>query len=416
MGYHAILSPSSAARWMMCPGSVKLSEGLPDSGSKYADEGTAAHFVAADCLQNDTTPDVHFGRFVHVSEEATCWVATAGDDTYEVDLDMEVHVRAYVAAVREMAKGGVLLVEQALPISSWTGEDGATGSADAVVVTPDGELQVHDLKYGMGVPVGAKHNKQLMLYALGAVEEFSVSYDFDRVRLVIHQPRAGGMSDWVLTVAELEAFGMEVVAAANKVKMAGLTGDLNQYLNPSEKGCQWCRAKAECPALYAAVSQAVGNDFESLDTPEAVDAALPTDPVTLSEKMAVVGLVEHWCKAIRARVEGELFAAVHVPGWKLVQGKRGNRRWSDPVEAERLMKERFRLKVEEMYDLKLISPTTAEKLAKAGTVGPRQWKLVSDLITQDDGKPSVAPESDKRPALVVTPTADDFEDLGEDLV
>ena len=123
--------------------------------------------------------------------------------------------------------------------------------------------------------------------------------------------------------------------------------------------------------------------------------------------MEKIGLVEMTASAIRAEVERRLVAGVEVPGFKLVEGKRGNRAWVNPDEAELQLKT-MRLKVDEMYDLKLISPTTAEKLAKAGKLGPRQWAKLQDQIGQAQGKPSVAPESDKRPAISVAATADDF--------
>jgi hypothetical protein len=129
--------------------------------------------------------------------------------------------------------------------------------------------------------------------------------------------------------------------------------------------------------------------------------------------MDAISAIEDWCKAVRAKVEAELFAGRPVPGYKLVQGKKGNRQWTSKEEAEAMLKG-FKLKVEEMYDLKLISPTSAEKLAKAAVIGPRQWPKLSAYITQAEGSPSVAPESDKRPALVVTPVADAFEDLTQE--
>ena len=99
-----------------------------------------------------------------------------------------------------------------------------------------------------------------------------------------------------------------------------------------------------------------------------------------------------------------------MPGFKVVAGKKGNRQWANAKTAEETLKA-MRVKLEDMYDLKLISPASAEKLAKAGTIGPRQWPKLKELITQSDGKPHVAPESDPRQALVVTPVVDDFSDV-----
>lgn len=180
-------------------------------------------------------------------------------------------------------------------------------------------------------------------------------------------------------------------------------------LNPSEDACRFCKAKSTCPALVAKVQDAVGADFENLDEDE-----IKTGPVSMGENalsiaLAAVPLVEDWCKAVRAKVEADLLAGKRVPGFKLVQGKRGNRRWDNEKDAEAKLKS-MKLKVEDMYDLKLISPTTAEKLHKAGSIGPRQWPSLQSLIVQKPGPPSVAPETDKRPAWS---PADDFENLNE---
>ena len=140
-------------------------------------------------------------------------------------------------------------------------------------------------------------------------------------------------------------------------------------------------------------------------------------------------LIEDWLKAVRAEVERRLLASEEVPGYKLVRGKQGNRAWADKVAAEAALKA-MRLKVEQMYDLSLISPTSAEKLApkldgdgkpkpvKDGqeppAIGPRQWKTLQGLIVRAEGKAHVAPAADPRPALVLTPAADEFAEVTPD--
>jgi len=136
----------------------------------------------------------------------------------------------------------------------------------------------------------------------------------------------------------------------------------------------------------------------------------PPEAAWLAATLSKVDLIEDWCSAVRAEAHRRLTAGEPVPGYKLVQGKRGNRAWADPDAAEAQLKA-MRLKVEEMYDLKLITPPSAEKLAKAKVIGPRQWPKLQDLITQSEGKPHVAPDSDPRPALTVTPVVDDFTDV-----
>ena len=404
MANHARLSPSSAERWMTCPGSVALCEGIPDHGSGYADEGTAAHFLAATCLEADKHPSEFLGLRVLVDKEGGTRFDSEGQ--YEVDVDMAGYVNHYVQAVRQQASGGQeLAIEVAVPIGNFTGEEDATGTADAIVITDGGELQVHDLKYGQGVKVSADRNKQLMLYALGANGLYNMAYEYDRVRVFIHQPRVSPTaSEWSCSLEDLAVFAEEVARASAEI-FAG-----SDILEPSEDACRWCRAKTQCPELEAVVQEVTSLDFEDLDKPLAVEMNGPH----LGNQMRAVPLVEQWCKAVRAEVERELFAGNPVDGFKVVQGRRGDRAWADKVEAEKLLKDVFRLKTEEMYDLKLISPTTAEKLAKAGTIGPRQWKKVEALVTRADGKPSVAPESDPRPALVLQATTDDFDHVEEE--
>lgn len=427
-GKHAILSPSSADRWMQCPGSVALSEGLEDSGSSYADEGTAAHFLAETCLRAGTNAAEYIEEVIAVSETEGAYFPIDGEDTdcftLVVDEEFAAEVQKYVDKVREYAQGHELHVECVLPIDHLTGEKDATGTSDAVVVTSCGaEVQSHDLKFGKGKKVYAERNRQLMMYASSVRRRYDMLGTVERVRIVIHQPRLDHFPEWTCTTEELDAFEAEVASAARLVgaaiefRSSWENDPCAVYLTPGEEQCRWCRAKADCPALAKLVAETIGAAFDDLSS---VDTDMSgTPPADLSTKMQAIPLIEEWCKAVRARVESDLFSGVPVPGYKLVEGKRGNRAWSSTEAAEALLKDRFRLKVEEMYDLKLVSPTTAEKLQKAGKIGPKQWKLVQELITQSEGKPSVAPESDNRPALVIKPTADDFDDItgdGDDMI
>ena len=385
---------------MACPGSVLLEADYPDSSSVYADEGTAAHTVASWCLLDGYDASAYIGIEVAV-----------GSRVFMVDEDMAAHVQDYVKLVREYAEGASLLVEQRLPIGHLTGEEGATGTSDAVILRPR-ELVVMDLKYGMGVKVMADENPQLMMYALGAYEEFGILGDFDFVTMVIHQPRLNFVSEWCVPTAHLLAFGETVHEAADRAHVALGLDDLTRdggFLYPGEKQCRFCRAKASCPALAAEVAEVVHEAASLVDFAD----LLPVQPDGqtgdnyLSVAMSKVGLVEDWCKAIRAEVERRLFAGQAVDGYKLVEGKRGNRRWSDEAAVTAVFKS-LRLKQEQMYEQKLISPTAAERLLKST---PKRWARVQEHVTQSDGKASVAPATDRRPALVVQSVADDFRDL-----
>jgi hypothetical protein len=312
---------------------------------------------------------------------------------------MADHVDDYCRLVIDYGEHGLLLVEQRVPIGHITGEEGAGGTSDAIVVdTANRALFVIDLKFGMAVKIDAGDNPQLMLYALGALEQCDQLGEYDQVCMVIHQPRLNHVSEHWIYVGDLWAFKRRVTEAAEATRQP------DAPLVPGEKQCRFCKAKAVCPALAAEVAEVVSGSA-TLDEFVAPDTT--TGDNYLSVAMSKVELVEHWCKAVRAEVERRLLAGQSVDGYKLVEGKRGNRKWNNETEVEALFKS-FRLRQDEMYDYSLISPTKAEKLLKDT---PKRWERAQALISRAEGKPSVAPATDKRSALTVQSVADDFRDL-----
>lgn len=413
MADHArIFGASSFERLMLCPGSAVLCADAPRRSSQYSAEGTAIHAASAAVLQGESWP-------------LSGYKVSADGFDFTWDADMEACGQAYVDYVLGL-NGDFLYVEQRVAFGPVIGvddpEDGF-GTADAIV-GKGSELIVIDLKTGRGVEVDPEENPQLMLYAIGALELLDgLAGDFDTVRLVIVQPRAGGVSEYVMTVEELDLWAKSyALDAVTQVKLVVEFNSITpvepemwrgQFLNPGEKQCKFCAAKATCPALRDTVA-CVTSAAVPVSPDEFADLTPDTPTSDLAEHwlaacLGKVDLIEDWCKAVRAEAERRLLAGEEVPGFKVVQGKRGARTWIDAAEAEKLLKETFRLKVEEMYDLKLISPTSAEKLAKAKVIGPRQWPKLQGLITQNEGKPHVAPESDPRPAITVAATPDDFD-------
>ena len=408
---HAVLSPSSAHRWIACPGSVALvaTAGAPDTGSASADEGTAAHEMAERIL---------------LGADGILLIGQHAENGWRFTADMLEQVSKYVTLVRDLvaSTNGVLYVEQRVPIDHLTDELGATGTADCVIDAGD-ELIVVDLKYGRGVQVEAEDNPQMVMYASGVLRRMREADEmiglerppFKRVRMIIAQPRLGHFPEWALpmaTTADTRGFDFwesSIEAAARSC------GDKNAPLLPGEKGCRWCPAKAACPALAAQVEEVTGALFDDLTAPEKPDDL--TGAADLSRKMQLVGLVEDWCKAVRAETERRLLAGESVDGFKLVKGRQGPRKWADAAEAEAALKG-MKLGVHEMYDLSLISPTTAEKRTaeyvggdgetRKPAIGPRQWKKLEPLITRAEGGLSVAPASDKRPAVQVAAGDADF--------
>jgi len=439
---HSYWSASKFESLMLCPGKIVLEDGAPDNTNAYAAEGTAAHQVLTWALQEDRPAAAYIGRVIHLNAAGKPCEPTAAVYQFEVDQEMAEHVQVCIDYCIDLrGDDGVVFADIRVNYSTYldVAEDTAWGTADVIIARGE-ELIVVDFKYGRGVEVDAEKNPQMSLYGLGALQAYQgLVADFERVRMAISQPRVKrAPSEWDCSVEELETWGRStarsaVVTCVNAKTYATSPHDMEweeTFLRPDEKACKFCKAKATCPKLRAEVSVEV-HGVTAADPSEFADFDIktPADFSTaawVSACLTKVDLIEDWCKAVRAEAERRLLAGDKVPGFKLVQGKKGARQWRDAKEAEELLKT-MRVPIDKMYDMTVISPTSAEKLApkydkngklvapKDGApppvIGPRQWPKLKELIKQNDGKPHVAPESDSRPALVVTPVVDDFTDV-----
>lgn len=411
---HAKLSPSSAHRWLNCPASVVVSEGIEDKGSSYAAEGTAAHYLASEALLEKFHIHQKLCQTVIVDDKGECTLALPNsritginDRVYRIDTNMVNHVHNYIDFVQKLVRdtNGTLFVEQSLSLEHITGEQGAKGTSDSVILT-DNEIIIVDLKYGMGVKVEAEHNEQLMLYALAALNEYDFYAEFKQARLVIHQPRINHVSEWTISTDELKAFGEQVNRAANYIgTLDHDTLDETDYC-VSNDTCKFCKALPTCPQAQNAVFEAIANDFDDLSD----DSGDELENDRLAECYSKLDFIKNWSKAIEQLTFDKLAKGESVEGFKLVQSRAGSRKWADEEQAEAAFKS-MRVKVDLMYDKKLISPTSAEKLAKAEKIGSTQWGKLQDLIVKPTGSPTIAPSDDKRPAIVLTATAEEFDDL-----
>jgi len=388
---HAFLSPSGAPAWLICNIKPHREKGMTDKASSFAAEGTAAHDLAERCLS----------RCADASE----WIRSeikVDDLTFTVDADMASFVQVYVDYVRDLAKGGEIMAEARLSIESITGEVGATGTSDAVAIVGD-TMHVVDLKYGLGVRVSAIDNEQLMIYGAAALEQYDVLGDIATVVVHIVQPRMHHIECQAITADALRWHASEIRQVADLI-MAGPDG---LEAAPGEKQCKFCKAKATCPELRAHVLATVADDFVDLTQPVAQQIAhrpaADMDQQVLANCLGAVALVRGWCDAIEDKAHADLAAGIVVPGYKLVSGRRGHRTWASEAIAEQAMRS-MRLKADDMYSRKVISPAQAEKLLKDT---PRKLARLRDLVTQNDGKPVIASATDKRPAI--TAGADHFD-------
>jgi hypothetical protein len=418
-----LFSPSKAEGWFACAGRSVMEAAFPDKGSEYSRDGTARHAVVADCLKVGGNCSDLVGYYVDVAS-GEIMMPNVGDDVSKHVQYVEDWVEEdqdYVDTVRKLAEGGDLHVEQRVDFRRFiecTADDDGFGTGDSIILKPlpdtKYELIVIDRKTGYHeVPV--ERNKQLLLYALGAYDEHNLVYDISRVRLIIHQRRA---REWDCSVEDLLAFGQEArsraISVVNAVAMHGQVHPAEwsaTFLNqqPSEDACRYCKAMATCPSMQKFVTDTVDADFEDMATGDVEFNLEEGSAENLAKAMAACGLLEDFTKAVRAEVERRLLAGKPIPGFKLVLGKAGSRAWKDAEAIEATLKG-MRLKVEEMYDLKVISPTSAEKLTKGDkpAIGPKQWTKLQAHIGRAEPKPSVAAAADKRDAWVPPNVADDF--------
>ena len=372
MSAHAKLSASGSARWLNCPGSVNAENGILDKSSHFAAEGTAAHAVAEHCLGNRVTPESVIGQTF---------------EGFEVDNYMAEYVQQYVDYVTQFT--GQHMYEVRVDFSPWVPE--GFGTCDAMIIQPCGTLRIIDLKYGKGIRVDAESNTQAMLYALGAYEDFGHIYDIDTIEIAIHQPRLDHISEWTISVNDLLSWGDEVKIKAKRCF------EPDAPRNPGDKQCQWCKAKPKCPELKRITEQSIITMFDDI-TPAAMPA---TDELTDEQlRLALTNkkLITGWLDAVESHITDRLTAGDDFPGYKIVEG-RSLRKWGDESQAVNLLTETY--SDDELYTRKFISVTQAEKLT-----GKKNSAMLADLIVKPSGKPTLAPVSDKRPAINLT--NDDF--------
>lgn len=381
---HAILSPSSAHRWLTCHASVAFTHDIPEEPtSPYALEGTWAHRLAELILTG------HEGFSPEELEE----VQKAGIDPES----LRDPVTMYTEYVKNL--GGELLVEQRLSLKGVTGEENY-GTADAVIIQ-DNKLFICDLKYGLGVKVEAPENPQLTIYALAALDAYSMLADIDTVTVVIVQPRLNHVSEWTISTEDLEAKRDEIrLGASACFSLIGKRIPAKEF-TPSLKGCRFCKGRYTCRALAKFALTTAGIELLKGNT-------CSIDNTELAKCMSQLDLIEEWVSAIREKVQAELLAGREVNGYKLVMGREGMRKWTSDTDAAKTMLEEG-LGTCEIYEQKLISPAKAEKFTKSHRLDEAQWARIAGLITRSEGKPVVAPADDKRPSYSPM-TASDYPD------
>lgn len=384
---HAKLPPSSAERWINCPGSVALSAQLPPpDSSPYADEGTLAHAVAELKLRRnigEITPK-QYDKELAKLQESEYWCG-------EMDEATDFYADTVIEHLAAAGSAAELMIEQHFSLDKWVPE--SFGTSDAVVIGGS-TIEVIDLKYGKGVKVNAEHNAQLRLYGLGASALFGDLYDFETVRYTIIQPRLDHVSTEEVPLSELLLWAEEDVAPRAIMALEG-----TDYMACGD-WCRWCPAKAICRKRAEYNLEIAKDDFKA--------PPLLTDE-EIGEVLGRADSVKKWVEDIQTYALEQALAGKHFDGWKLVEG-RSIRKYADDLKvAEKLVAAGYDEAM--LYERKLYGITAMEKI-----VGKKKLTTtLGDLLIKPAGKPVLVPESDKREAINTTEAAKaDFNNTDED--
>lgn len=374
---HAKLSCSSSMRWINCPGSVHLSEYFPQSTSIYADEGTIAHLYLEKSVKDDPQ-----GRQAALDRAAAFYKEhpEMGDSANSVRDNIDA-MMAWILSEYQKEKAADPAVEvyseQQVDLTAYI-PDGF-GTTD-VTIARTGFIHIIDLKYGKGVPVHAEGNTQLRLYALGMLEMLDMIYDIRQIRMTIYQPRLSNISTDEISASDLREWGSEVIGPAARL---ALSEDA-----PFSAGswCQFCPARKTCRCRA--------------DHMMALENYRIKTTLTDGEIGHILGEIDDltkWAEDLKAAALTKIQEGGDIPGWKVVEGK-SNRKFKDGTEEKAIVAAAKKAGFEKalLYETKMLTLSQIEKLMGKKTF----TEALGQYVVKPQGKPTLAPESDKRASII----------------
>ena len=372
---HAILSASSAHRWLACPPSAKLNAAASDIGSEYAAQGTDAHslceFKVLKYLGKDVKdPAADLTYFDEEMAECT--------DSYLQ------YVTEQVEKAKERCKDPIVLVEQRLDFSKWVPQGFGTG--DCVIVS-DEVLTIIDFKYGLGVLVQAENNPQMMCYALGALELFDSLYDIKSIEMTIFQPRRDNISTYEISKDKLLEWAQTVLSPTAQLAEKG-EGDFK-----AGEHCQFCKVKATCRKRAEYNLELAKYDF-----------AMPTtlDNTEIAAILSKADEFISWASDVKEYALQQALNGEEFDGFKVVEGRSTRKYTDETAVADAVTQAGF-----DPYEHKVLGITAMTKL-----LGKTKFeKLLGGFIEKPKGKPTLVPATDKRkPINKAADAADEFKE------
>lgn len=372
MSKHAFLSPSGSHRWLNCTPSAMLESEFPGGSSSAAEEGTAAHAFCEHKLKKALRR-----RSKRPVSDYDCDEMQEYTDSY-VDYVLE-----QLEVAKQICKDPMVLIEQKVDFSEYV-PDGY-GTADCIIVSDD-TMQIIDFKYGLGVLVDAEQNTQLMCYSIGALNLFDSLYDIKQITMHIFQPRRENVQNWTIPVDELKAWAENELKP--KAQMA-LNGE-GEY-HPGE-WCQFCKAAVRCRARAEEKLRLAQQEFKM--------PPLLTDS-EIEEVLTILPDLTRWADGILAyATDAAVNHGKEWNGFKVVEG-RSVRKYKDEELVAQAAKDHG---YTDIYRQSLITMTEMQKL-----MGKKQFdQILGDLIVKPQGKPTLVPVTDKRPAMNVTNANNEF--------
>ena len=375
---HALLSPSGSHRWLNCTPSARLEDGLNkvDKGSAASEEGTVAHELAEYALTKFLT-----GEYIPLIDELP--VPKEIEENKYFSGEMVDYITEYVIFCTDiydrLASEGKMVsmtLEQKFDLRNYVQE--CFGSCDCKISTED-EIYVIDLKYGKGIKVEAEKNSQLMMYGLGMLETLSASEraKIKTVKMYIAQVRLESFPEFIMSKADLVHWGIHELRVKAKIAW---NGEGKQVVGSH---CKFCKFKAMCKAQ----KDMVINEFESHEEVKAITLT------ELSEVLNKLDAITDWVSAVKEYAFASLSQGHTVEGWKLVEG-RSQRVINDVEEAVKRLNE-VGFPSDLLFNKKLKGIGDLERLAGKKILA----EVLKDVIIKPNGLPTLAPESDKRPAL-----------------
>lgn len=402
MPKHAKLSASGAELWTNCPGSVHMAELFPETTSPAAEEGTLAHALAQTMIENardGSTSSRISAEYMVERDKVNAFYSVHKELAGSFD-DMKKTLEPYVdyvmeeyEAIRKKDAAAELMTEQHVDFSDIV--PGGFGTSDVVIIGDD-TCEVIDLKYGKGVPISAIANPQIRLYTYGTMSAFDLSYDFSRVKMVIYQPRLDSVTSEELTADDLRSWGKAVIVPAAKRALSK---------SPKYNPGPWCKSHF-CPAAGSCKARAAKmHEFEDMIERRRKDNAVLSGD-DMGRALSAAREYTAWAKDLENEALELAQSGEAVTGWKVVESVAKRKYKSEEIVAATLVKAGYDPAL--IYEKKLLGVTKMTQL-----MGKKEFHEVLEepgLVFKPEGAPTLAPESDNRPAIVTNVTADDFND------